>query len=375
MFQGVHVRLIFLFLGAVFFTSEVNAQNLFVNADFEALNNCTEYHQDCSPEGWFYIKPAITPLINNNAVPRPFSGKDLLIVPMENVYSNVNKRTFIYTMFCCPLQKGKNYKFSFYINTAGNSFYGIDFYMRNKEFASDNFYPDSVKPSLHISQEDIVNELTGWNYVETNYTAKGDEKFFVLGNLNSKKFDFGSYQRMNKAGDVFYFIDDISFAPVNAETVCREYKRNSEKLFEQNFRHTENVLVENIDTAKNILSDTITIPAVFFETDKDILKPAFKKIINDIVVKFKNKNISSVQIEGHTDNTGSEQRNIILSKLRAESVQKYLIKKIPTIAKNVFAEGKAANFPIDDNGNEKGRAKNRRVQLIISYSIKINNDE
>lgn len=369
MFQAVHVRLIFLVFGAVFFSAEVKAQNLFVNADFETLNNCTEYHQDCSPEAWFYIKPAVTPLINNNAVPRPFSGKDLLIVPMENVYSNINNRTFIYTMFCCPLQKGKNYKISFYINTAGKSFYGIDFYMRNKEFTSDNFYPDSLKSSIHISKEDIVNELKGWNYVETIYTAKGDEKFFLLGNLNSKKFDFDSYQRMNKAGDVFYFIDDISFAPVTPETVCREYNKNVGKLFEQNFRHTENVLVENIDFAKNILSDTITVPAVFFETDKDILKPAFKKIIDDIVVKFKSKNISSVQIEGHTDNTGSEQRNIILSQLRAESVRKYLIKKIPGIAQDVFAEGKAAKFPVAENGSEKGRAKNRRVQIIISYTI------
>ncbi len=369
MFQAAHVRLIFLFFEVVLFSANVKAQNLFVNADFEALNNCTEYHQDCSSEAWFYIKPAITPLINNNAVPRPFSGKDLLIVPMENVYSNVNKRTFIFTMFCCQLQKGKSYKMSFYINTAGNSFYGIDFYMRNKEFTSDNFYPDSVKPTIHISQEDIVNELKGWNYVETIYTAKGDEKFFLLGNLSRKKFDFVSYQRMNKAGDIFYFIDDISFVPVIPETVCKEYKRNAEKLFEQNLRHTENVLVENIDSTKNILSDTITVSAVFFETDKDILKSAFKKIIDDIVVKFKSKSISSVQIEGHTDNTGSEQRNIILSQLRAESVRKYLIKKIPGIAQDVFAEGKAAKFPVAENGNEKGRAKNRRVQIIISYTI------
>lgn len=369
MFQAVQVRLIILFLGVVLFPSELKAQNLLVNADFEELNNCTEYHQDCSPEAWFYIKPSVTPLINNNAVPRPFSGKDLLTVPMENVYSALNKRTFIYTMFCCPLQKGKNYKLSFYINTAGNSFYGIDFYMRNKEFNSQNFFPDSVKPTIHISKEDIVNELKGWNYVETIYTAKGDEKFFLLGNLQKQKFDFVSYQRMNKGGDVFYFMDDISFSSVTPDLLCKEYKKNAENLYAQNFRHTESALVENVVAVKTIVSDTITVPAVFFETDKDILKPSFKKLIDELAFKFMNKNISSVQIEGHTDNTGSEQRNIILSQLRAESVRKYFIKKIPATADIVFAEGKAAKFPVADNGNEKGRTKNRRVQIIISYTI------
>ncbi|MCY7292814.1 MAG: OmpA family protein [Ferruginibacter sp.] len=369
MFQAVYLKLLYSIFGCIFFSANLKAQNLFVNTDFETLNNCIEYHQDCSPEAWFYIKPAITPLINNSVVPKPFSGKDLLVVPVENVYSTVNKRTFIYTMFCCPLQKDKKYKLAFYINTAGNSFYGVDFYMSNKEFTSYNFYPDSVKPSIHISQEDIVNELSGWNYVETIYTAKGDEKFFLLGNLNSIKFDFVSYQRMNKAGDVFYFIDDISFSSLLPQTLCEEYKKNTEKLYAQNLRHSENALVEKIGL-NNILTDTITVPSVFFETDKDVLKPSFKKLIDELVFTFRNKNITSIQIEGHTDNTGAQERNIVLSRLRAESVKKYLIKKEPKISNNIFAEGKAAAFPIAENATEKGRAKNRRVQIIISYTNK-----
>ena len=370
MFQAVHVRIIYLIFGSLFFSIGLKAQNLFANADFETLNNCTEYHQDCSPEAWFYIKPAITPLINNNAVPNPFSGKDLLIVPIENIYGTTNSRTFIYTMLCCPLQKGKNYKLSFYINTADKTFYGIDFYMSNKEFTSANFYPDSVKPSIHISAEEIVNELKGWNYVETVYTANGDEKFFLLGNLNRKKFDFVSYQRMNKAGDVFYFIDDISFKPLMPQVICADFKNNINKLYAQNLRHTEGALAENIDSFKNIITDTITVPAVFFETDKDILKPSFKKLIDELVFKFKSKNISLIKIEGYTDNTGTKERNIILSKLRAESVSKYFIKKMLNVSAVIFAEGKAADFPVADNATENGRAKNRRVQIIISYTKK-----
>ena len=213
-YRNLFLRLPIIFFIFIFTSPQLKAQNLFANSDFEQLNNCTEYHQYCASEAWFYIKPSATPLFTPNIVPKPFSGKDLLILPIENIYEPPKKRQFVYTMFCCPLQKGKNYKLSFYVNTAGNTFYGMDFYFQKNEFTSANFSADNVKSSIHISDEDIVNELGGWNYVEKNYTATGEEKFCLLGNLAKEKFDFSPYQRMNKGGDVFYFIDDIVFKPV-----------------------------------------------------------------------------------------------------------------------------------------------------------------
>ncbi len=353
---------------SLFFLSLISsAQNFFANADFETLNNCTEYHQDCSSEAWFYIKPSATPLFTSNAVPRPFSGKDLLILPVENIYDPLKKRQFVYTMFCCPLQKGKNYKLSFYINTGGKSFYGMDFYMRKKEFTSANFFQDPVTASIHISDSDIVNELQGWNYIEKNYTATGDEKFCLLGNLSKQKFDFSPYNRMNKNGDVFYFIDDIVFKPLEQQPPCAEFKNNLDKLYGKNLRHTELVLV---DEGGEIVKDTITVPAVFFETDKAVLKPSFKKILDSLISKLKSTNVVNIFIEGHTDSKGTEQRNTILSKQRAEAVRIYFSDKLPVVRELIFAEGKAANFPIADNGTEKGRAKNRRVQIVLAYTNK-----
>ncbi len=361
------IRIVFLtffvFLGSLV----ANAQNFFANADFETLNNCAEYHQDCSSEAWFYIKPSATPLFTANAVPRPFSGKDLLILPVENIYDPIKKRQFVYTMFCCPLQKGKNYELSFYINTGGKSFYGMDFYMRKKEFTSANFFQDSVIASIHISDSDIVNELQGWNYIEKNYTATGDEKFCLLGNLSKQKFDFSPYNRMSKNGDVFYFIDDIVFKPLEQQPLCEEFKNNLDKLYGQNLRHTELVLVDDAD---DIVKDTITVPAVFFETDKAILKPSFKKLLDSLIGKLKNKNLINIFVEGHTDSKGTVQRNAILSKQRAEAVRTYFSDKLLGVKELIFAEGKAANFPVADNSTEKGRAKNRRVQIVLAYTNK-----
>jgi outer membrane protein OmpA-like peptidoglycan-associated protein len=342
-----------------------NAQNFFANADFETLNNCTEYHQDCAPEAWFYLKPAVTPLINNSEVPKPFSGKDLLIVQMENVFNKIAKRSFIYSMFCCPLQTGKNYKLSFYVNTNGRTFNGLDFYFSDKEFISENFKPDSIFPTIHISSEDITNELAGWNFVETMYTATGKEKFCYIGNLSKKAFDFSVVERMNKAGDVFYFMDDISFKPLNAEQICPQYQSNVDKLYAQNLRHTEGAIVES-----NFVTDTIIVPSVFFETDKAIIKPSFKKLLNQLIVKAKEKNILKVEIEGHTDNQGTQEHNIVLSEQRAYAVKDFFIEKIPDLKESITAIGKASSMPIADNNTKIGRAQNRRVQIVFTYNSK-----
>ena len=347
--------------------NKVKAQNLFANADFEQLNNCTEYHQDCASEAWFYIKPSATPLFTPNVVPKPFSGKDFLILPIENIYNPQKKRQFVYTMFCCELQKEKKYKLSFYINTAGNSFYGMDFYFQKNEFTSKNFSADSVKASIHISDSDIVNELGGWNYVEKLYTANGDEKFCLLGNLSKQKFDFSPYQRMNKSGDVFYFIDDIVFKPQIPEALCRDFDRNLNKLYAQNFRHTELVLVDN---KNEIVTDTITVPAVFFETDKSILKPVFKKLLDSLVKNLNTKNVMNIVVEGHTDNKGTLQRNAVLSTQRATAVRNYFLNKMPELKEIIFIYGKSSAFPVGDNVTEKGRAQNRRVKIILSYTNK-----
>lgn len=359
----VIIVLLFLFVG-----DNVKAQNLFANADFEQLNNCSEYHQDCSSEAWFYIKPSATPLFTPKDVPNPFSGKDLLILPVENIYVGQKKRQFVYTMFCCELQKGKNYKLSFYVNTAGKTFYGLDFYFQKKEFTSANFSADAVIPSIHISDSDIVNELGGWNYVEKIYTATGDEKFCLVGNLAKEKFDFSPYQRMNKGGDIFYFVDDIVFKSILPQSICAAYKENVTKLYNQNFRHTESVLVAN---STEIIKDTITIPSVFFETDKSILKPVFEKLLDSLVLNLKTKNILNIVVEGHTDSKGTLQRNKILSTQRAASVRSYFLNKLPISNEMIFSYGKASVFPIADNATEKGRAQNRRVEIILTYTNKI----
>jgi len=71
-----------------------------------------------------------------------------------------------------------------------------------------------------------------------------------------------------------------------------------------------------------------------------------------------------VEIEGHTDNVGSDTSNQSLSERRAESVKSYLLQQgIGT--QRLSSTGKGEGQPIGDNNTETGRQQNRRVEIII----------
>ena len=71
-----------------------------------------------------------------------------------------------------------------------------------------------------------------------------------------------------------------------------------------------------------------------------------------------------VQITGHTDNVGSEQDNLKLSKQRAQVVLAYLTGK-QISAERVIAKGMGAQEPIADNDTPNGRALNRRTEMLV----------
>jgi outer membrane protein OmpA-like peptidoglycan-associated protein len=72
-----------------------------------------------------------------------------------------------------------------------------------------------------------------------------------------------------------------------------------------------------------------------------------------------------VVIEGHTDSTGSEALNQKLSRSRAESVRQYLIQNGTLPADKITAKGYGSSRPLASNATARGRAVNRRIDVII----------
>ncbi len=72
-----------------------------------------------------------------------------------------------------------------------------------------------------------------------------------------------------------------------------------------------------------------------------------------------------LEIQGHTDSTGPESWNLLLGKKRAEAVMEYLYKQhhIPLHRMQVISLG--SSVPLADNSSREGRAKNRRVEILV----------
>ncbi len=103
---------------------------------------------------------------------------------------------------------------------------------------------------------------------------------------------------------------------------------------------------------------------ILFDYNKASLKKESYILLGSVIEALKPCKITKLLIAGHTDNTGDNAYNKILSTKRAESVRHYLIKK-GFKAKTLDAVGYGETKPIASNKTKKGRAENRRIEFII----------
>jgi OOP family OmpA-OmpF porin len=108
--------------------------------------------------------------------------------------------------------------------------------------------------------------------------------------------------------------------------------------------------------------DTLVLEGVYFETAKAVLTENSRTILEIVARSLADWPEVRVEIAGHTDSRGSEAFNQDLSQRRAEAVRAYLVER-GVAADRMTARGHGESDPIADNGTEKGRERNRRVEL------------
>ena len=117
---------------------------------------------------------------------------------------------------------------------------------------------------------------------------------------------------------------------------------------------------------KFLYETVLTDDKVKFAVDTADLSPEGQSAIDEFAdqLKSQNKNVY-VEIQGHTDSTGSEKYNEELGLLRAEAVRRYLNQKhgFPLHRINVISYGESAG--VADNNTREGRSQNRRVALVV----------
>jgi outer membrane protein OmpA-like peptidoglycan-associated protein/flagellar hook assembly protein FlgD len=142
--------------------------------------------------------------------------------------------------------------------------------------------------------------------------------------------------------------------------VCRDVLGNvSEQV---------NVLPVDILVIQTPFGLMIKISTIRFEYNSADLKDERSlKILDKVARILQRYRTYKVQVDGHTDNIGSQAYNLDLSTRRAQTVMNYLVKKGVSMD-NLRARGIGLLRPTADNATEEGRAKNRRVEFLLYKS-------
>ena len=117
-----------------------------------------------------------------------------------------------------------------------------------------------------------------------------------------------------------------------------------------------------IEEAK--VGQSVVLNNIYFEVGKTTVNTSFSTDLDKLVQFLKDNSETKLEIQGHTDNTGSLKLNNKLSQARANSIVDYLVKQ-GIDSRRISAKGFGPSFPIADNASAEGRAKNRRVVIKV----------
>lgn len=138
-------------------------------------------------------------------------------------------------------------------------------------------------------------------------------------------------------------------------------------------REIENTIagaeVEKVDEAILVKFDS----GILFDFNKSTLKSEAKTNIAKLVETLNKEPNTDILVIGHTDNVGTLAANDKVSSDRAKSVRDYAVSQ-GLSAGRIATEGKNYSEPIASNDTEAGRAQNRRVEIVITASKKMQDE-
>lgn len=109
---------------------------------------------------------------------------------------------------------------------------------------------------------------------------------------------------------------------------------------------------------------------ILFGFDQSELNASSTDNLNKLITVLSKYPDTDIEIQGHTDNTGSDDYNMKLSVKRANSVSKFL-KSNGVASSRISTKGYGETAPNYDNDTEESRAKNRRVEFLITANEKM----
>lgn len=360
--------------------------NLLLNGNFEDINTCTEYNAECGVEGWFYMKEVKAQMLSNETNEENLGNNSFALYFTWSGFKGFSP--LIGTLLPCRLQKDQRYTFKGMLSAKLNPnlllttgvITGEKFYVPNRPFTV-TMKPDSITHLRKVPNSPMYR-------FEYQFTATGTEKYLVFGTFITIDTTSG---KKNFIGNqtVTVTLDNFELLSANPdEVVCTDYLVNKENIYQYNYRHKgmDNTLYakgelpirfdggdSNYITTiaapvikEPVKADTLQLGDVFFAFNKaSITTPAITMLNNFFLKPGYDRAIDSIYIEGHTDSIGTDEKNQLLSLQRCNSVKDWLLQQQIISADKIQVRPFGKSRPVATNKTAAGRAKNRRVEMII----------
>ena len=198
------------------------------------------------------------------------------------------------------------------------------------------------------SAESTTNNDGRWHHYALSFNKRAI-KFYIDGrrviNVPNAKPGAGWVTWFSSGGPRPTYIKNVVIA------------KGAVELYERNATDMSAVEKAIAETGKFVTNN------ILFETGKATLKPESMAEIQKVADYMKKNPSARFEVQGHTDNQGSDAVNDPLSQQRAEAVVKAL-EGLGCDPFNMRAVGKGSHEPVADNKTDAGRAKNRRVEFI-----------
>lgn len=135
---------------------------------------------------------------------------------------------------------------------------------------------------------------------------------------------------------------------------------------DERFRHVQSLFTpqeaEVYRKGDNVL---IKAQGFYFPSGEAEIKTINFPLMNKLISAIREFPGSKIEVSGHTDSTGSAEKNLMLSKDRAKNVADFLINVGHVKRTDITVNGYGETRPIASNDTEQGRAQNRRIELLI----------
>jgi len=332
----------------------LNSQNLVPNSSFELFTKLPVKEDNSITRAKDWIPPkfgsdyyhqsasrAVGTPKNHFGRQQPHSG---------NAYAGICTRTkfleYLEVKLIEPLKKDQEYLVELYISKAERSIgsikeFGVLF--SNKKIWGVTTRGIQIKPQIIFTNPSGYKNKKEWVKLSATYLATGNEAILTFGHFNYDPSD----DKRKIIGH--YYVDDITVTPINKK-VALEPETNQVNI--------------KPDIPVFEVGQKIVLENIYFNTNESELLPSSNTELDKLSKYLIDNPNTTIEISGHTDNTGNETQNMLLSESRAKAVADYLKSKGTNEARVKYF-GKGSSIPVSENETDEGRQKNRRVEFVI----------